>query len=108
MADSVKRITASESVPLQKRCKYYMYQQAGVVFGQASPDTDDLLLAKALWAGQVKDEDMARIAMTNATIGGHIDADESISEAELEYVICTENKFHDLALAYSASGLIGV
>ena len=84
-----------------------MYQQASVVFGQETPDPDDLLLAKALWSNQVKSEDMARIVVTNTTIGGKVDNDEQPTDSELEYVVTTENKFHDLALAYKAAGLIG-
>lgn len=110
MADAIKRVGMSRNKPFQDRCMYFMYQQADTVFGQDTPDPDDLALAKALWAGQVKAEDMARVVMTNATIGGHIDNDETITDAEItdaeiEYVVVTENKFHDLALAYSAAGL---
>ena len=87
---------------------YFMFEQAAVVFGQETPDADDLLLAKALWSGQVKAEDMARVVMTNATVGGKIDNEAEVLDNEIEYVVMTENKFHDLATSYKAAGLIGV
>ena len=107
MADALKRISCTKNAPFQERCQYFMYQQAGVIFGQGSPDADDLLLAKAIWSNQVKAEDMARIVVTNATVGGKIDADQVPTDSEIEYVVMTENKFHSLALAYKAAGLIG-
>ncbi len=108
MADSLKRIKKSRDKDFQDNCLYFMYEQAGVVFGQGTPDADDLLLAKALWANQVKPEDMARIVMTNATVGAKIDSGSAVPDSDIEYTIKTENKFHDLALAYKSAGLIGV
>lgn len=107
MADPIKRISMSRTKTFQDRCMYYMYEQAGVVFAQETPDPNDLLLAKAVWAGQVKAEDMARVTMTNTTIGPAIDAGNAVEDGWIEYAIKTENKFHDLAEAYSAAGLIG-
>jgi hypothetical protein len=108
MADALKRISITKNVPFQERCTYYMYQKAAAVFAQETPDADDLLLAKALWAGQVKAEDMARIVVTNATVGGKVDADTTVPDSDIEYVVMTETKFHDLASAYKSAGLIGV
>ena len=108
MADATKRMNISRDNAFQDQCKYYMYQQAGVIFGQAEPDADDLLLAKALWAGKVNAEDMARIVVTNATVGAAVDAGNAVLGSDIEFVITTDNKFHSLALAYKAAGLIGV
>jgi len=108
MANSLKRIEKSRDKQFQDRCLYYMYEQADIIFEQTAPDADDLLLAKALWAGQVKSEDMARIVMTNTTVGGKIDTDTDVPDSDIEYTVKTDNKFHDLALAYKSAGLIGV
>lgn len=107
MADALKRVQKSRSKKFQNKCLYFMYEQADVIFEDDTPDADDLLLAKALWAGQVKAEDMARIVMTNSTIGGKIDSDTTVPDSDIEYAVKTENKFHDLALAYKSAGLIG-
>jgi len=107
MADAIKRIGMSRAKPFQDRCMYFMFAQADVIFGQTTPDADDLLLAKALWSGQVKPEDIARVVITNVTIGGKIDNGTEVLDSELEYVVMTENKFHDLATSYKAAGLIG-
>lgn len=107
MADALKRISKTKDAAFQDRCAYYMYQKAAAVFADATPDADDLLLAKALWAGQVKMEDMARIVVTNSTIGADIDTDTAPSEGDIEYVIVSGTSFNELALAYKAAGLIG-
>ena len=75
MADALKRISMSKDKSFQDRCAYYLWERAKVVFTQETPDADDLLLAKALWAGQVNFEDIARIAVTNPAIGASIDVD---------------------------------
>ena len=107
MADAFKRIAATKDKSFQDRCFWYMHQKAATVFAQETPDADDLLLAKALWAGQVKAEDMARIVATNSSIGGDIDNGNAVGESDIEYVIVTDTAFHDLATAYKAAGLIG-
>ena len=53
MADALKRISMSKDKAFQDRCAYYLWERAKVVFTQETPDADDLLLAKALRAGQV-------------------------------------------------------
>ena len=108
MADALKRINITKNQPFQDRCQYYMFQKAAAIFADGSPDADDLLLAKALWAGNVKAEDMARIVVTNATVGGKVDSNTEVPDSDIEYVIMTEGKFHSLALAYKSAGLIGV
>lgn len=106
MTDSIKRQTMANNKPFQDRCEYYFYEHARVIFEAGSPDTDDLAFAKALWAGRVRVVDLTKVVITNATIGAHIDADEEISDSEINYVVSTENKFNALAQAYSAAGLI--
>ena len=108
MADALKRINKARDKEFQDRVAYYMWQQANAVLDQETPDVDDLDLAKAILARQVDMEDMTMVAMTNATIGGHIDAGTDISDSDIEFVIVTENKFHDLATAYKSAGIIGV
>jgi len=107
MADAFKRIAKTKDKSFQDRCYWYMHQKAAAVFDQETPDADDLLLAKALWAGQVKTEDMARIVATNSTIGADIDSDTAVGESDIEYVIITGDAFHNLATAYKSAGLIG-
>lgn len=106
MADALKRIRMSENTAFQNRCMFFMYEQADIVFGQTTPDADDLSLAKAIWAGQVKPDDMARVVITNATVGSKVDVDQDIPDSDIEYVVKSDGKFHDLALAYKAAGLI--
>ena len=108
MAIAFKRISMTKDQEFQDRCEHYMYQKAAAVFADGSPDADDLLLAKALWAGQVNRQDIARIVVTNASIGSAIDAGTAVSEGDVEYVIVTDTAFHQLALAYKSAGLIGV
>jgi hypothetical protein len=107
MANAEKRIAASKDKTFQDRCFWYMHQKAAAVFAQETPDADDLLLAKALWAGQVKTEDMARIVLTNATVGAAVDAGTDVTESDIEYVIVSDTAFNDLAVSYRAAGLIG-
>ena len=108
MADSVKRQTMANNKPFQDRCEYYFYEHARGILEASSPDTTDLAFAKAIWAGQVRILDMAKVVITNATIGTAIDTDSSIGESELAYVVSTENKFNALAESYLAAGLIEV
>lgn len=107
MANALKRISQTKDQAFQDRCAYYMYQKAAAIFAAAEPDADDLLLAKALWANKVQMQDMARIVVTNATIGAAIDAGNDPTESDIEYVIVTATSFHQLALAYKSAGLIG-
>ena len=107
MADAGKRISKTKDAWFQDRCEYYMYQKAAAVFAAGTPDADDLLLSKALWAGQVNRQDIARIVVTNASIGTAIDVGTEVSEGDVEYVIITDTAFHQLALAYKSAGLIG-
>jgi hypothetical protein len=112
MADALKRISKVKNKSFQDRCEYYMYQKAAAVFALGTPDVDDMLLAKALWAGQVKIEDMARIVVTNSDIGAAIDAGNTPAESAVEWMVFSEDAgakgFHQLALAYKSAGLIGV
>ena len=108
MADAAKRMNKTKDKSFQDRCEYYMYQKAAAIFADGTPDADDLLLAKALWAGQVNVVDMARIVVTNAAIGASIDAETVVTENNIEYVIITDTAFHSLATSYKAAGLIGV
>ena len=108
MANAFRRISATKDSEFQDRCEWYMYQKAAAIFGQETPDGDDLLLAKASWAGQVNIQDMARIVATNSSIGADLDAGTAVEESDIEYVIITDTAFHDLAVSYKAAGLIGV
>ena len=112
MADALKRIAKARSQAFKDRCEYYMYQKAAAVFAQETPDADDLLLAKALWAGQVKIEDMAKNVVTNSTIGGAIDNGNEPTESDISWCIQTDDNadaqmFSKLAASYKAAGLIG-
>lgn len=108
MADALKRINAARDKEFQDKVAYYMWQQANTVLDNATPDADDLDLAKGILSRQVNYEDMAMVAMTNGTIGSKIDAGTAVPDSDIEYVIVTENKFHDLATAYKSAGIIGV
>ena len=111
MADALKRISMSKDKAFQDRCAYYLWEKAKVVFTQETPDADDLLLAKVLWAGKVNFEDIARIAVTNPTIGASIDAGNTPTESDIEWVVYSDDVgakgFRQLALAYKSAGLIG-
>jgi hypothetical protein len=107
MADALKRMNMARTKSFQDKCEFYAYQKASAVFAEETPDADELLLAKAVWAKQVKPEDIARAAMTNSTIGPAIDNGTEIQEDWIEYAIVTEGQFLNLAQAYKAAGLIG-
>lgn len=111
MADSLKRINKARDKEFQDRVMFYMWNRANAILDAeketpGSTDSDDLSLAKAIFANQVRSDDMTMIVLTNATIGSAVDADSAVSESDLEYVVSTENKFNDLAQAYVAAGLI--
>jgi len=117
MADSVKRQTMANNKPFQDRVEYYFYEHARDVLEATTPDTTDLAFAKAVWSGQVKVLDMAKVVITNATIGTKIDNDQKINpedteitnpitESDLVFVVSTEDKFNALAESYLAAGLI--
>ena len=107
MADALKRISKSKDAAFQDRCAYYMYQKAAAIFAAETPDADELLLAKALWAGQVNMEDIARIVTTNSSIGANIDTSTMPLESDIEYVIVSGGSFGELASSYKSAGLIG-
>jgi len=107
MTDALKRISKTKDQAFQDRCTYYMYQKATAVFAESTPDADDLLLAKALWSNKVSMQDIAKIVVTNSTIGAALDASNEVSENDIEYAIVTSGAFHQLALAYKSAGLIG-
>jgi len=107
MADALKRMYVAQTAGFQDRCCWYMYQKAADVFNEDTPDPDDLLLAKSVWAGQVKKIDMAMVVLTNTTIGPAVDNGTPIDEDWIEFAIKTEGQFHNLALSYKAAGLIG-
>jgi len=107
MTDALKRISKTKDQAFQDRCTYYMYHKATAVFAESTPDADDLLLAKALWSNKVSMQDIAKIVVTNSTIGAAIDAGNEVSESDIEYAIVTSGSYHQLALAYKSAGLIG-
>ena len=112
MANAIKRMNKAKNKGFQAMCEYYMYQKAGVIFSQETPDADDLLLAKALWANQVKIEDMARNVVTNTSIGAAIDSGNDPLESDIEWCISNDDSadaqmFSKLAQSYKAAGLIG-
>ena len=107
MVDALKRISKAKDAAFQDRCTYYLYQKALMVINEATPDADQLLLAKAVVAGQVSIEDVSRIVVTNHDIGASIDADETPVESSIEYVILSGTAFTELATSYKAAGLIG-
>ena len=106
MADSLKRITKAKDKQFQDRVSFYMWQKANDVMDNENPDVNDLALAKAVIARQVNVEDMTMVVITNGTIGGSIDSDTAVPDSAIEYVVDTENKFHDLETAYKAAGII--
>ena len=106
MADALKRIQKARDKQFQDRVAFYMWQQANSVLDASNSDADDLELAKKIIARTVDVEDMAMVVITNATIGSDIDSDTNPTDSDIEYVVVTENKFHDLATAYKAVGVI--
>ena len=107
MADALKRISKSKDAAFQDRCAYYMYQKAEEVFAEETPDANELLLAKALWAGKVNFEDVARVVTTNYTVGAAIDAGTTPSESDIEFVVVSGTLFNEIAESYKEAGLIG-
>jgi hypothetical protein len=104
MSDALKRINKARDPEFQDRVMFYMWVQAVTVLEATTPDTNDLALAKAIFAGSVKAEDMTRVVITNGTIGAKVDSDTAVLDSEIEYVVVTENKFNALAQSYAAAG----
>lgn len=107
MANGLKRMLYAEEAGFQKRVGYYYWQRASQVLLSASPDSTDLALAKAIYAGRVSRLDMCLSVVTVAAIGNAIDNEGIPTDAQIETAVVTEDRFHLLALAYQASGVIG-
>jgi len=106
MTDAIKRISKSKDAQFQDRVRYYMWDRAKEILAESTPNTDDLALAKAVYAGQVAEQHMALMCITNTSIGSSIDAGSEVADTDIEWAIKTDNQFHNLALGYKAAGLI--
>jgi hypothetical protein len=106
MADALKRITAARDKEFQDRVSFYMWHKANTVLDDETPNADDLSLAKAIIARQVNAEDMTMVVITNSTVGAKVDAGNAVLDSEIERVVVSDTKFHDLAEAYKAAGVI--
>jgi len=106
MADALKRQSYADHTAFQRRVAYYFWDQAKIVLADDTPDADDLAFAKAVYGGQVKIKDMCLTVITNTSIGTSIDNETEPTDSDIEWAVKTDNQFHNLALAYSAAGLI--
>ena len=104
--NSQKRMTFSYNKGFQERCKWFMYQHAKGILESETPDADELAFSKALFAGNVKAEDMSRIVAYNTSIGAAIDAGTAIAESDIEYAVLTESRFTLLTAIYKNAGVI--
>lgn len=105
MADALKRQNYAEHKEFQQRAGYYFWLRSAAVLADASPDADDLKLAKAVYAGQVSLKDMGLTIITNTSIGTTLDGDGAPTDSDIEWAVITDNQFHKLAVAYVAAGL---
>ena len=104
--DAVKRRNIIKDSVFKTRVAEYFYLKANSVLLDDNPVLDELAFAKAIFAGQVKEEDMTRIVAYNSTIGSAIDAGNDILESDIEYSVLNESRFSMLADAYKAMGVI--
>lgn len=107
MANAIKRQGYANHEGFGLRVSYYFWEKAKEVLAAETPDATDLLFAKAVYAGQVSVRDMCLTVITNTSIGSAIDNDSAPSDSDIEWAVKTDNQFHNLALAYETSGLIG-
>ncbi len=106
MADAIKRIGKARSKVFQDQNEYYIRAKAKAVLALETPDTDDLKLAKAVYARTVKLEDVAMVCVDNSTIGAAIDVDDDPAESDIEYVWLSSSAFNDLATSMVSAGVI--
>lgn len=102
MANSGKRSKWAKSAYAQDQIRYYLYAHSVTIFGQASPDTDDLAYAKKVYRGQADLYAMACVLMANTSIGDTIDSDGSPSDSDIEWAIVADNQYHNMATADAA------
>ena len=98
MADSAKRMTWAKTAENQNRVDYYLFQKALAVMAETTPDADDLVFAKQVYSGAHNSVACAKIVASNATIGTAIDADNTVTEGDIEFVVVTD-QWHNMAVA---------
>lgn len=104
--DATKRRNAIKDQSFKMRVSEYFYSKANEILLSDTPDADELAFSKAVFAGQVKEEDMTRIVAYNSAIGAAIDAGSDIPEGDIAYAVLTESRFSILTQIYKAAGLI--
>ena len=104
--DAKKRRDKIMNRDFQTIVSEYFYKKANDILLSETPDADELAFSKALFAGNVKAEDMSRIVAYNSSIGSAIDVGTEISEGDIEYAVLTESRFTLLAAIYKNAGVI--
>jgi hypothetical protein len=86
---------------------YYFWDQARAVLADtASFTAEEVSFAKSIYSNQVKVKDMCLTIITNTSVGTSIDDGTEPIDSDIEWAVKTDNQFQNLALAYSAAGLI--
>lgn len=90
MADSAKRITWAKTEENQMRIDYYLFQKALSVMAEVTPNANQLAFAKQVYNGQHNLLACTKVVVSNATIGSNIDTGTDVPEADIEYVVVTD------------------
>lgn len=98
MADSAKRMTWAKTAENQNRVDYYLFQKALSVMAEETPNADQLAFAKQIYSGQHNSLACAKVVASNSTIGTAVDADNAVSETDIEYVVVTD-QWDNMAVA---------
>ena len=102
MANSVLRSNWAKDKMAQDRIRYYLYAHSMTIFGQETPDADDLAYAKKVYRGEADLYAMACVLMANSSIGTTVDGGGKPADSDIEWAIITDDQFHNMATADAA------
>ena len=112
MAKAASRLWVMRDPEFRDYCEFFLMERAFQVLLAASPNADDLELAKLIIAKHVNVDQVAFAAVYEANLGGLIDANIVPGQALvisgavaglIQKAIQTQ--FHNLAVSYRAAGL---
>lgn len=112
MAKASSRLWVMRDQEFRDYCEFFLMEKAFQVLLAASPDADDLELAKLVVAKRANVDQVAFAAVYDSTLGNLIDANIvagtalAISDAVGGMIrAAIQNQFHSLATSYRAAGL---
>jgi hypothetical protein len=90
MANAIKRIQWSRDAEVQDRILYYLFQKAKATSTTGTAAQSELDLAGRVYGQTVNLFAACMVCATNTTIGAAIDADASVVDNDIEYVVVTD------------------